>query len=84
MIGALRSVIAGGTIKSLNNILGGGRGREYAVSVLAEIDKSKGTKNDLTKCASPASLPAMRNAAAMRLSIDARQHVHMIARHSKD
>ena len=72
------SITAGGTIKSLNTILGKGRGKEYAVSVLAEVKRSIGTKNDLTRCTPESIIMSMRNAAAMRLAIDGRQHVHLI------
>ncbi|WP_189521165.1 RecT family recombinase [Mesorhizobium sp. M1B.F.Ca.ET.045.04.1.1] len=73
-----QKVIAGGTIKSLNSILGAGRGREYAISVLDQVRRSIGGKNDLTKCNPESIVACMRSAAALRLSIDHRQHVHII------
>lgn len=77
-------LVAGGTVKSLNRILGNRSGIEYALSVYAEIAKSQGTKNDLTKCTTDSTIMCMRSAAALRLSIDARQHIHLIARWSKE
>lgn len=71
-------VYAGSTVKSLSEILGRGRGKEYAVSVLAEIKKSEGSKNDLTRCTPDSIVFAMRDAAKLRLAIDGRQHVHLI------
>ncbi len=77
-------LVAGGTVKSLNNILGTKKGIEYALSVYSEVAKSSGSKNDLTKCSIPSIIACMRNAAAMRLAIDARQHVHLIGRWNSD
>lgn len=77
-------VVAGGTVKSLNRILGKGRGLEYAISVLAEVERTIGSKNDLSKCTHKSIIVAMRNAAALRLAIDARQHIHLIARYNHD
>ncbi|MEZ5781178.1 MAG: recombinase RecT [Rhizobiaceae bacterium] len=76
---ARTKIIAGGTVKSLNRILGKGRGLEYAVSVLDQVRRSIDTKNDLTKCNPDSIVACMRSAAAMRLSIDGRQHVHLIS-----
>ena len=77
-------LLTGGSIKSLNTTLGKSRGKEYAISVLAEIKKSAGTRNDLTKCSPESVLFCMRDAAKLRLSIDGRQHAHLIARWNKD
>jgi phage RecT family recombinase len=65
-------------VKSLSTILGKKRGKEYAVSVLAEVKKSEGTKNDLTKCTPDSIMFCMRDAAKLRISLDGRQHAHII------
>jgi phage RecT family recombinase len=77
-------LVAGGTVKSLNRILGSERGKGYAESVLAEIKKSEGGKNDLTKCNYESVIFCMRDAAKLRLGIDGRQHAHLIARWNKE
>lgn len=65
-------------VNSISRILGGGRGKEYVTSVIAEIHKSSGGKNDLTLCTRESIISAMRDAAKLRLSIDGRQHAHLI------
>lgn len=50
----------------------------YANSVYTEIKKSAGSKNDLTQCDPQSLLQCMRDAASFQLSIDGRQHAHLI------
>jgi len=52
--------------------------RKYAASVLAEIEKSAGSKNDLTACNPHSVAQAMIDAAKFKLMIDGRQHAHLI------
>lgn len=53
--------------------------RKYAASVLAEVERSYGSKNDLTKCQPESVAQSMIDAAKFRLEIDGRQYAHLIS-----
>jgi len=52
--------------------------KKYCASVLAEVEKSAGSKNDLTTCNPDSIVKCMIDAAQFRLMIDGRQHAHLI------
>ena len=52
--------------------------KRYAASVLAEIEKSAGTKQDLTTCSPHSIVQSMIDAAKFRLMIDGRQLAHLV------
>ncbi len=54
--------------------------RKYAASVLAEVERTAGAKNnDLTKCQPESIAQSMIDAAKFRLEIDGRQYAHLIS-----
>lgn len=74
-----QKLISASNVKSLNAILGGKRGHQYALSVLAEIKKTIGDpRKDLSKADPTSILFAARDAAKLRLEIDGRQHAHLV------
>lgn len=52
--------------------------KKYCASVLAEVEKSYGGKNDLTTCSPDSIVKCMIDAARFRIMIDGRQHAHLI------
>lgn len=52
--------------------------KRYAASVLAEIEKSAGTKQDLTTCSPHSIVQSMIDAAKFRIMIDGRQLAHLV------
>ena len=52
--------------------------REYGTEIIAEIGKTRGTDADLTVCNPPSIISAIKKACDLKLTIDGRQHCHLI------
>lgn len=61
----------------LKNILGA-ETEQYALRVIAEIAKTQGTDKDLTQCTADSITNAIIKACDLKLSIDSRQHCHLV------
>lgn len=55
------------------------KAKKYASSVLAEVTRTKGSKNDLTLCNPDSIVQTMIDAAQFQVAIDGRQQAHLIA-----